>query len=353
MRSFTGGALCVTLALAATLLASPEPARANDGEFYGAGATVYPITSRAISMDKETLVIEQRGPLRTYVDHWLVTVRYEFVNTTDQAVTVQMGFPEHCQRTVEDMDVESPSCTTPAIKDFEARIDDEPVKVTVKTPKKGEEGALPGTVFDRVHTFPVRFGPKARVVVEHSYQHGGRIISPMHSGIDYILRTGGLWKGPIHDFDMRIVLKGKWGSIIDENEEGKRLPKPSFEGWRGGTYQMTWKLTDFTPQVDVAYLLQEPLVVDAREQLNTVMNELSEKPTALDGKSLEELRLLRNLPYALNGYTFEDAELRAHFEKQPWYVARTDYDAKWLNASEKGFVAKVRAVEQRKKAAGK
>lgn len=337
------------LALAASLLSAP--ALANDGEFYGAGATVYPVKSAAISMDTETLVIEQRGPLRSYVDSWLVHVRYEFVNTTDQPVTVQMGFPEHCQRTVDDMEVESPSCKRPAIRDFEARVDEQPVPVTVKVPKKGEQGALPGTTFDRVHTFQVSFKPKERVVVEHSYTHGGRIVSPYHSGIDYILRTGGLWKGPIRDFDMRIVLKSKWASIIDENEEGKRLPKPGFEGWRGGTYQMHWKLEGFTPTMDVAFLLQEPLVHEGEEELRTAMMEAAESAAFLDGKTPEELRILRNLPYAVLGYTFKDATLRAHFEKKPWYVARADFDAKWLHKDEQDFVAKVKAAEKRKKKA--
>lgn len=336
------------VAVAALLTAAP-PAHANDSEFYGGGATVYPVESAAISMDTETLVIEQRGPLRTYVDHWLVNVRYEFVNTTDKAVTVQMGFPEHCQRTVEDVDVESPSCKSPAIKDFEARVDEKPVKVTIKTPKRGEDGALPGTVFDRVHTFPVRFGPKARVVVEHSYTHRGRIVSPMHSGIDYILRTGGLWKGPIRDFDMRIVLKGKWGSIIDDSVEDERLPKPTSEGWQGGTYQMRWQLRDFTPKADVAFLLHEPLVLQGAEELRTLAVLVEEAPSTLDKKTPEELRILRNLPYALLGYTFEDADLRAHFQKQPWYVARADFDPKWLDKDDQDFIAKVKAAEKRKK----
>lgn len=340
--------LAARLGLALALLTSP--ALANDGEFYGAGATVYPVTNGAISMDTETLVIEQRGPLSTYVDHWLVNVRYEFVNTTDAPVTVQMGFPEHCQRTVDDMEVESPSCKKPAIRDFTARIDEQPVKVTIKTPKKGEAGALPGTVFDRVHTFPVSFKAKERVVVEHSYTHRGRITSPMHSGIDYILRTGGLWKGPIRDFDMRIVLKGKWGEIIDENEEGKRLPKPTFEGWQGGTYQMRWQLKDFTPTADVAFLLQEPLVVMAREEvLRPAMLAAEEDPASLNARSAEELRLLRNLPYALLGYTFKDAGLRAHFEKQPWYAARADFDDKWLGKDDRAFIERVKAAEKRKK----
>jgi hypothetical protein len=330
------------LTLGALLLA--PAARANDGEFYGAGATVYPVKNQAISMDTETLVIEQRGPLRTYVDHWLVSVRYEFVNTTQAPVAVQMGFPEHCQRLVGD-ESEGPSCKKPAMAEFSVRIDGQPAKVTVKATKKGERGALPDAQFDRVHTFEVRFTPGERKVVEHTYTHRGRIVSPMHSGVDYILRTGGLWKGPIREFDMRLVLKSRWKDILSDGPEDRRLPAATTQGWAGGTYQMRWQLKNFLPKADLELLLQEPLVVEARQALNEAMDKAAEDPKFLRSKSPAELQQLRNLPAALLGYAFKDEALRKSFESQPWYAARTDYAPQWLSAAEQKFMAAVKAAE--------
>lgn len=329
--------------IAAALLWAPA-ALANDGEFYGAGATVYPVKNQAIAMDTETLVIEQRGPLRTYVDHWLVHVRYSFVNTTQAPVTVQMGFPEHCQRLAGD-EGDGPSCKRPAMRDFTVRIDDQPAKVTIKATKKGERGALPDAQFDRVHTFEVRFGPGERKIVEHSYSHRGRILSPMHSGVDYILRTGGLWKGPIRDFDMRLVLKARWREISADGPEERRLPAATSQGWAGGTYQMRWQLKDFTPKADLELLLQEPLVVEARQALQAAMDKAAEDPKFLRSMSTVELQRLRNLPAALLGYPFKDEALRRHFEGQPWYAARSDYAPQWLDAAEQKFMAAIKAVE--------
>ena len=49
--------------------------------------------------------------------------------------------------------------------------------------------------------------------------------------------------------------------------------------------------------------------------------------------SPEQLRSAQNEIYARNGYPFKNPELKAQFEKQPWYKARADYadkDLSWL-----------------------
>lgn len=280
-------------------------------------------------------------------------VRYEFVNTAQTAVALQMGFPEHCQRLVGD-ESDGPSCRKPAMSDFTVRIDGQPAKVKVKGTKKGETGALPGVQFDRVHTFEVRFAPGERKVVEHSYSHRGRILSPMHSGVDYILRTGALWKGPIREFDMRLVLKARWREVAPDVAEDQRLPAPTSQGWAGGTYQMRWQIKDFVPKADLSLLLQEPLVLQARQELDAAIDRAAAEPGYLAALPPAQLQRLRNLPAALLGYTFKDAALRQAFEAQPWYAARGDYDPRWLDAREQKFMAAVQAAEaaQRRRAPG-
>ncbi len=321
------------------------PAQANDGEFYGSGADLYPIKNNSIAMDKETLVIEQAGPHRaSYVDHWVVHVRYEFLNTTAAPVTVQMGFPEHCERTVEDMEVEAPYCKVPGMKGFTARVDGAATPVTIKTPS--DAGALPGTHYDRVHTFSVSFKPNERKVVEHSYTHRGRIVSPIHSGVDYILKTGGLWHGPIRDFDLRVVLKGEWNKVVFEAPGA--LPAPTFQGWQGGTYQLRWQLKDFTPKGDLGLLLESPKGYEAVSDLRTKMQILLQEPEGLKALSPAELKVLRNTPYAYLGYTFKNKALAAHFAKAEWYRPRSDFDPAWLSAEELAFVKLVKAEEARR-----
>ncbi|MCA9546897.1 MAG: YARHG domain-containing protein [Myxococcales bacterium] len=331
------------ICLLVLLLAAP--ALANDSEFYGSGADVYPVQNDHIQMARESLHIEQLGPHRqSYVERWGVHVRYEFVNTHSAPVTVQMGFPEHCQRTVDDMEVVAPSCKVPAIKDFQAWVDDAKVPVTVKTPTAA--GALPDAGYDRVHTFQVSFKAGERKVVEHRYTHGGRIVSPFHSAVEYILKTGALWKGPIGELDIRIVLKAEWADVIDQS---KTLPKPDFQGWQGGTYQLKWALKGFEPKGDIDFLLQEPKGYEARSDFNSLMSEALADPKALAGKSKAELRILRNTPYALLGYTFKSQDLTDHFTKQGWYRPRLDFDPNWLSKDEVKFVALVKGLEKKAK----
>lgn len=44
----------------------------------------------------------------------------------------------------------------------------------------------------------------------------------------------------------------------------------------------------------------------------------------LVGKSLDELRIMRNTIYAMHGYIFKTADMKAHFGKLSWYQAKKD-----------------------------
>ncbi|WP_291723402.1 DUF3160 domain-containing protein [Bernardetia sp.] len=80
----------------------------------------------------------------------------------------------------------------------------------------------------------------------------------------------------------------------------------------------------------------------------------------LSGKSLEELRLLRNALFARQGYLFMSADLRGFFTAQGWYDSlmynrweAEDYGKGIppveLNAEEKAFTDKIKALEEEKK----
>lgn len=78
---------------------------------------------------------------------------------------------------------------------------------------------------------------------------------------------------------------------------------------------------------------------------------------SLEGKSLEELRLLRNAVYARQGFLFMRADLRGYFSKYPWYDSLMY--ARWveddalgksaeinLSVEESDFIARVKAKEE-------
>jgi len=76
----------------------------------------------------------------------------------------------------------------------------------------------------------------------------------------------------------------------------------------------------------------------------------------LEGKSLIELRLLRNTVYALHGYKFVDRELASYFHNQPWYqhdlrdpesYRNEKFDYSVLTPEENAFIERVKAQEEK------
>lgn len=77
---------------------------------------------------------------------------------------------------------------------------------------------------------------------------------------------------------------------------------------------------------------------------------------SLEGKSLAELRLLRNTVYAIHGYKFVDRELASYFHNQPWYqhdlrnpesYKNEKFDFSVLAPEETAFIERVKAQEEK------
>ena len=67
----------------------------------------------------------------------------------------------------------------------------------------------------------------------------------------------------------------------------------------------------------------------------------------LTGKSLWELRVMRNEIYARKGFVFKTAQLRSYFQSQRWYVPIDDNASveKRLTPVEKANIALIKAQE--------
>jgi hypothetical protein len=327
-------------------------AQANDGAFYGSGATVFPVQDTTVTMAEEDLTIEQVGPPGSYVEAWQVAVRYRFENTSDQPVTVQMGFPEGCARTpYDDADEESGKKVKcrPTITGFVAEVDGTQVPVRVKPADKDRKGLLADTPFDKVHTFEVKFAPKQSRIVQHRYRNGASITSPWSSHLDYILRTATLWKGPIGRLHITVTLKDRFASVqqITEGPEGPQFPEPNEKTTVGSYTVWKWRLENFLPPTNLNWMFNEPATLGGVEAFNHAWVKLADDPKAYDTLDAEALRRLRNLPYAAKGYVFKDAALTAHFAKAPWYVPRLDFEPRWLTAHEMKFVKQIKEIEAR------
>jgi len=339
-----------TLPLALAVLATSGAAHANDGAFFGAGATVFPVKDDAIALDTEQLTIRQAGPTASYyADHWRVEVVYGFRNTTDTPVTVQMGFPEWCVQTPDNYEDVPESCFEWTIKDFTVLIDGEPAKATVKRVTPGKD-TLADMDYHRVHTFPVTFAPNQRRVIRHTYRHQGVIISPTCSQMTYILETGALWQGAIKSLDITVEVIDRFDKV-DE-----------YDGWLAGTGGKAkptvkktphgaiyrWALRDHEPADDLSLTFCEPDAV-ARLEAMTEVDVIEEQ--ALRAMSPEALRIARNTYYAAYGYGFKSDDLKAHFGKTSWYRPRVDFDPKWLDADRMKRIALIKRIEADEKAA--
>lgn len=339
-----------SLALIALTLLLTSTASANDGAFYGTGATVFPVNDAAIALDTEVLNIRQTGPtVGSYVDHWQVEVTYNFRNTTDAPVTVQMGFPEWCVSTPDNYEDLPAKCSEWTIEDFTIKVDGTAVKATVKRTTPGKD-TLADMSYHRAHTFPVTFAPNQTRTVHHTYRHRGGITSPWCSDMTYILKTGALWQGAIKKLDITV-------EVIDRFKQ-----RESSEGWLTGENSLPaatitptangeilrWSMTDHEPKHDLSVSFCEPDAVARSEAASEVTNLEESELQAMDAKAL---RLLRNTLYATYGYAFKDADLKAHFATMPWYRERADYSEKWMRRDQMQRVALIKKIEASKKAA--
>jgi len=343
--------LTAALLPALTLLAAGA-AHANDGAFYGTGATVFPVKDNAIALDTEQLTIRQAGPTADYyVDHWQVEVVYGFRNTTDTPVTVQMGFPEWCVQTPENYEDIPEKCSEWTIRDFTIHIDGKPAKATVKRATPGKD-TLAEMDYHRVHTFPVTFAPHQSRTIKHTYHHRGAIISPWCSDMAYILKTGALWQGAIKKLDITV-------EVIDRFKQRQDL-----DGWLAGTDErpkptiaktangeiLRWSLTDYEPKHDLTLMFCEPDGIARLEAMAEVTG-LEEKE--LRAMTSEALRIARNTFYAAYGYAFQSDDLKAHFGKTGWYRPRADFDPKWIGTFRTKQIALMKRIEAEKKRAKK
>lgn len=350
-RSLLARTPLVALALS-TIVAASTAALANDGAFYGTGATVFPVKDDAIALDTEDLRITQAGPTAGYyVDHWRVEVVYGFRNTTDKAVEVQMGFPEWCVQTPDNYEELPEKCTEWTIEDFTIDIDGQEKSATIKRAKKGQ-GRLAELEYHRVHTFTVKFAPNQRRTIRHTYRHRGGITSPDCSDMTYILKTGSLWAGKIGTLDIRAEVIEQFDRI--ENYDGwlkgeDGLPKPRITKTEAGQV-MEWSLRDHEPTKDLSILFCGMAGNQRSEVIGDVTAVTDDE---LRKMSRKQLRLLRNTIYAAYGYRFKSTDLQAHFDKQKWYRARADYDASWLSSYHREQVARIKRIEAEKKKAGK
>ncbi|MFA5031377.1 MAG: DUF4424 family protein, partial [bacterium] len=187
-----------------------NPLFADDALLFESAHNVYPINSKNIVMQAETVNIKVAPPSdSTKIYGWakkkiLVDCIFKFVNTGEAVKDALLGFPG--------VDETQHSFYDSNLNDFNVWIDNKPVPVNIKEETKRGENEMTG---EKDVEFPVRkwytwkvdFAKGETKTIRNTYWGYPSMWSAgTHHVISYILETGAGWKGPIGKANITIDL---------------------------------------------------------------------------------------------------------------------------------------------------
>ena len=217
----------------------------DDGVFHGAGFTVYPINEDKIKMESMQVQITKNK------DRFEVDANFIFKNTGD-AKEIQMGFPDNKTESKGD------TGSRYAIHDFKVFVNNQKFEPILK------EGAVNDTMqemeYDRVYTWLIKFGPGETKNIKNTYYFYPNDVSPDQSSLDYVLKTGSLWKDSIDKANLTI-------SNLDVDLVTYIVP----EGYSIENGKIIWSWENFEPEEDIIVLWHEQgmVISEAETFLNT------------------------------------------------------------------------------------
>jgi hypothetical protein len=333
---------------------------ANDGSFHGAGATVFAVKDKRVLMEKEEIIIRyNRAILPKTSEHrlkkWVADCTFTFLNTTNEAIVIQMGFPDHRSHG----DGPQPEWT---ITDFTTTVNDKPVEVTFKKAETSKEfvelkKALK-LFYQGVHTWLVHFQPHERIIVKNSYLFGestsnGPFINVIKEKDPFvkIFKSDLFWNGikpekddwdfsnAAYELTTYIVTTGlTWAGPIGEADIAFEIPPytlphlliPSPGNYTIQDNFVRWKFKRWLPKQEIALYILRPYPPDnAPEKWPPLFDNLQQanawlrvaKTHNIDPK---QISLLKHAYMAKYGHVFEDKKLKEFFENQPWYEPQSE-----------------------------
>lgn len=359
------------------------PAFANDGVFYASGNTLVPLQETKISLKKEVLkfYIHDYSWMRVEVD-------FEFYNPgAARKLTVGFVAPPA------DGDATSEEMSHPQIKNFTVAVNGAKLNYQIKRirEKKFKLTNFSTNEDDFVFYFPTTF-KKGLNRVRHTYIFRGGGSVELERVFDYVITTGKSWANKqIDDFELQLHLDNgiyaipatfsengtdaKWqiigDGVIDDKAEklfevedaqvsrmahlnsGYFLLKeknfrPAKEitiaeyNTAAGWIRRWCKDANKCPDADEKRTLLAHLSVDCRFN-----------PDWEDVKELtnEDLKIIRNFPYAVRGLPFKDKILNDFYTQFFWYKpnpAVTIENIK-LSKAESKFLADIKQYQSRNK----
>ncbi len=328
------------------LFACSASSWANDTAFGGEGGALFPIQNSDVRMVDEHVVLEGQVANGSLVA-WNVSCTFNFKNESAQAVDLKIGFPFPSPEEIAELETTTPpgrQKTASLIYDFKAMVKGKEIQ-TVETQlakpvstQKDENGEEWGG-YTHAWTFDVHFEPGESIQIVNTYVTGvtqdvEHVIWP-----SYVLKTGANWK------DAKIgrsLVEIKPNTLFKMGHEiSLDSYKPEITGWKlegiGDSQKIVWDLKDFTPTSDLRFGIY---TADAYAK------HLISECMRADEFTAKDLRICRNLPYAMHGYQFKKKEMKTHFEKQWWYQSNPDFDKKSLSRDEMKFIKEMKKLEK-------
>jgi len=295
----------ILLLIIVLLANAPTIIQADDSVYMGDGYHVYPIQNSDVQLVAETIVITDSyafrdGP-RFGSDRFTINVDMTFKNQGPDT-TLQMGFPI----IIVYRDSESIEIKT----NFRTWVNGKEVAITRK---QGMPNPLKEDMdFSKtVYTYTVSFKKGETKKIKHSYNVGGTDFNTGRWELEYILRTGALWKGRIEDFSLTY----KTHLAKAKNIIGFR-PREQRAVLKGNALDLLWNFKNYKPKKDFLVVggatdINPTLLVES--SLSEDMKAIASDPTTRNLLSPEDLRYAKNKVFASYGYPFKSPFVRAQF----------------------------------------
>lgn len=230
------------VAMSLVLVLAACPVRADDGVFEGSGGTVSLSESRHVRMVAEEVVFDLTNPE-------VVRVACLFVVVNEgPADTLLLGFPDYWPS--EDDDSQMADGRS-AIRDLVVMVDGVPVTTTAVPAAEAPTilgDRTPGVAWNVAHVWPCAFAPGQVRVLRTEYSHGYSIYIHASHVINYVLRTGASWAGPIGKVVVRIIP----GELRVKEPNGPQR-------WERVGAEYLWTATDLEPTEDVWVGMEDPV----------------------------------------------------------------------------------------------
>ena len=340
------------LLLTASILIGASAFAENQNQSGGAGINLFPLENDQIELTEESIVMQQ-------IDGgWRVETIYQFRNPTDQPQQVVIGFPYKVYPMLGDASVDM--IPQQMRRNMEFLVRGSAMKPgTKELVKKENADSLNASPFgesfyySHAFTWTVDFAPTEPLEIVHRYEIAESLNEDESRWVEYNPFVGKPWRGnQIGKLKMEVRFAEET-LPCDELSTGLTGQEPSgfypcFTVYVGEKHQafkrqgqgkhrkLIWQgAGKDVPKFMIAYYV--PKYIFWGTKLFGEIDRNGEQKQ-FSSKSCEELRRIRNSYYALMGYVFSSSDLKAYFEKQPWYRADPEVDLKKLTHTQKNWI---------------